>query len=246
MSERNPSATPPTAPVLAPYEPTSRRELKLSQIVRRGAYRVWRRHLRRHAKFSCHAPVSILDVGCGPGYFLREARRWFPNSSITGLDYELALLDWVGIEGAELVQGSAETLPFADNSFEVLACLQVLEHLPCPDRAIAEIHRVLKPGGFACIATPNLGCWSAKVAGKKWHGYRDDHISLRSSADWARALRSGGFEILQEGTTLLSGMPLLRLPPFILFSWVPLYFKGHFPWHGGESYIAFCRKGLSN
>ncbi len=225
-----------------PYAPSSRQRMRLSQVVRRGAYRVWRRHLKAMAGLQATAEIAILDVGCGPGYFLREARRWFPKSSITGIDSEFALLDWVGIEDATLVQGTAERLPFPEQTFDVVACLQVLEHVENPDNAISEIRRVLKPGGYACIATPNTDCWSAKVAGRHWHGYRDDHISLRSARGWRSALSSAGFDIVDDGTTLFSGMPIMRLPPLILFSWIPLYMFGYFHWDGGESYIAFCRK----
>lgn len=225
-----------------PYAPSSQWRMRLSQVVRRGAYRMWRRHLQRVADRSHNEQLAILDVGCGPGYFLREARRWFPNSLITGLDSEFALLDWVHIEDATLVQGTAEQLPFSEDTFDVVACLQVLEHVENPDTAIAEIHRVLKPGGCACVATPNTASWSAKVAGHRWHGYRDDHISLRSAGEWRNALASAGFEIVDDGTTLFSGMPVMRVPPLILLSWIPLYLFGYFHWDSGESYVAFCRK----
>jgi 2-polyprenyl-3-methyl-5-hydroxy-6-metoxy-1,4-benzoquinol methylase len=225
-----------------PYAPASTGRMRLSQVVRRGAYRLWRRRLRGTADLSTTAAVAILDIGCGPGYFLREARRWFPKSSITGLDSEFALFDWVGIADATLVQGTAERLPFAEQTFDIVACLQVLEHVGNPDAALAEMHRVLKPGGFACVATPNTASWSARVAGRRWHGYRDDHISLRSAGEWRKALNAAGFDIVDDGTTLFSGMPIMRWPPLILVSWIPLYLFGSFHWNGGESYVAFCRK----
>lgn len=110
----NPSSEKPD---LAPYEPKSGSQLKLLQFVRRGAYRIWRRHLSKHARFKPSEPIGILDVGCGPGYFLREAKRWFPAAKVTGLDYEIALLDWVGLPDATLVQGSAESLPICRQQF---------------------------------------------------------------------------------------------------------------------------------
>ena len=232
----------PVPPNVSAYRPRSKRQLRIQQFIRGAAYRVWRRHLSKHARFKPFEPVGIFDVGCGPGYFLREAKRWFPAAKVTGLDYEIALLDWVNLPDATLVQGSAESLPFADNSFDVVSCLQVLEHLKDPDKAISELKRVLKPGGFVCVATPNLACWSAKVAGASWHGYRDDHIALRSARDWNQALEQGGLRVVEEGTTLFSGMPVLRVPPLILISWIPLFFFGHFPWPKGESDMAFCQK----
>jgi len=152
------------------------------------------------------------------------------------------LLDWVGLEGTTLSAGSAEQLPFSDESMDVVACLQVLEHLQHPHKAIAEIHRVLKRGGHACIATPNLDCLSRRIVGPRWHGFREDHIALKNVEQWRRALVNAGFQVVKDGSTLLSGLPWLRVPPLMLFNWLPLYFFGYFPWHHGESYMAFCRK----
>jgi SAM-dependent methyltransferase len=152
------------------------------------------------------------------------------------------LLDWVGIDKATLTAGSAEELPFGDASMDVVACFQVLEHLRRPDVALSEIHRVLKPGGYACLATPNLDCLSRRIEGKRWHGFRDDHIALRNARQWRQALESSGFEIISDGSTMLSGVSWLRFPPLMLINWIPLYLFGYFPWYQGESYMAFCRK----
>jgi SAM-dependent methyltransferase len=152
------------------------------------------------------------------------------------------LLDWVEIDNATLVAGSAEKLPFANVSMDVVACFQVLEHLRQPDLAIGEINRVLKPGGYACIATPNLDCLSRRIEGERWHGFRDDHIALRNARQWRQALEGAGFQVISDGSTMLSGLSWLRFPPLMLVNWLPLYFFGYFPWYQGESYMAFCRK----
>ena len=91
----------------------------------------------------------LLDVGCGTGSFL---------SSLTGfdrlgLDYFQSALQFHRTRGAwPLVQGSATSLPLADGSVDVVTVLDVLEHLPDDAAAVAEIRRVLAPGGL-CLAT---------------------------------------------------------------------------------------------
>ena len=100
----------------------------------------------------------VLDVGCGSGYLLGEVSRH--TADLSGVDIaesrigkaksRLAALGAT----ADLRQGTAETLPFDDASFDVVFCSEVLEHLPEPGAGLAEIRRVLKPGGRTILSVP--------------------------------------------------------------------------------------------
>ena len=57
--------------------------------------------------------------------------------------------------GVHLLRADARALPFRDGTFDSLYCYHVLEHVPGPDRAVAEAHRVVRPPGFAFFGTPN-------------------------------------------------------------------------------------------
>lgn len=117
-----------------------------------------------------------LDLGCGIGFWLVElARRG--ASSITGADLSansLALAkqrcQHFNVD-AELVEANAEKLPFPDNAFDHVNCQGVVHHTPSPQRAISEIHRVLRPEGTATISVY----------------YRN--VVLRSWPVWRRLLR---------------------------------------------------------
>jgi SAM-dependent methyltransferase len=61
-------------------------------------------------------------------------------------------------------RGAAEALPYSDRAFDAVLMLEVLEHVPNVDRALAEVHRVLKPGGRCCIAVPTY--WSERFFGR--------------------------------------------------------------------------------
>lgn len=79
----------------------------------------------------------LLDIGCGDGYFIRRC----PCRERYGLDKRL---------GDEV----KDKLDFDDEYFDYVTMLAVIEHLPCPDETLAEIHRVLKPGGHLVFTTP--------------------------------------------------------------------------------------------
>jgi len=98
---------------------------------------------------------KILDVACGKGLFLREARR--RNLDVFGIDISKTAIEKAKelIEGEFLI-GNAERLPYKDNSFDYVTCLGSLEHFIHPDIGIKEITRVLKRKGKASIYVPNL------------------------------------------------------------------------------------------
>jgi SAM-dependent methyltransferase len=123
-----------------------------------------------------------------------------------------------------------------------VAALQVVEHLERPQAFFEEAHRVLKHGGLLIIATPNPEGIPAKMLGKKWQGFRYDHISLKTPSEWRDLLKEVGFTILNDGTTGLTGFKVLQILPFALINWIPMAIFGFFPWYKGESYMAVFRK----
>jgi len=86
--------------------------------------------------------LRVLDVGCG----VKPYRPYFAGAS------EYVGVDVPGNPYADL-EGSLEALPVEDASFDVVLCLQVLEHVDDPDRAIRELHRVTRPGGRVLAST---------------------------------------------------------------------------------------------
>lgn len=107
--------------------------------------------------------LDVLDVGCGDGAALSAAlsRR---GGRVTGLDLDPRMLDAARTRAEaesvdlRLVPGRAEALPFADETFDRVVAVTVLCFIPQADQAIAEMARVLKPGGRLVIG--ELGRWS--------------------------------------------------------------------------------------
>lgn len=227
----------------SPYLPKSRFEDIFSEFKTRIAYRVWGRKIRRYGGFRKTSSFKILEVGCGPGYFLRYIERRFPACKIYGLDVNEALLDFAGkhINKARLFLYDGQQLPFHKDTFDVVCAIQVVEHIEDPTNFFMEAKGVLKIGGLLAIATPNPKGIPARMLKDKWPGYRFDHISLKIPQQWRRIMEDCGFQILDDGTTGLTGFRVLQKLPFALVNWIPMAIFGYFPWYKGESYMAVAR-----
>lgn len=92
---------------------------------------------------------QLLDIGCGN----QPLRAALPDTvRYVGLDYPTTTK--LGYSGNPDIFGDAQRLPFADGTFDAVALLDVLEHIPVPDVALAEAVRITRPGGLVVCQTP--------------------------------------------------------------------------------------------
>lgn len=111
-------------------------------------------------------PLRAVDIGCGRGTVTAMAMaecETRPGASLTcvGMDLSEVALHRAYQRGVLAVQASVEGhgLPLASASVDVVIMFEVIEHLVNPDAALAEVRRVLVPGGHFLLSTPNLAAW---------------------------------------------------------------------------------------
>jgi arsenite methyltransferase len=161
----------------------------------------------------------ILDVGSGPGLLMADmAAVVGPAGHVTGLDASESMvasahrrLDGLPIaDHVTLLHGDATDLPFPDASFDAATATQVYAYVPEVNRALAELHRVLRPGGRALILDTDWASvvWASsdqarmdRVLAAWTERFADPHLPRSLSA----LLRDAGFRIrVRQALTLLN------------------------------------------
>ncbi|WP_230374214.1 class I SAM-dependent methyltransferase [Pontivivens ytuae] len=127
------------------------------------------------ARVRAFAPRRLLDLGCGEGRFCRRLAG--DVEELTGLDPTTTLIARArALGGARFVEGRAERMPFADDSFDMVVSYLTLLDIGEIDAALDEVRRVLRPGGrvlianltgFATAANGTCGTWSSRPDGSR-------------------------------------------------------------------------------
>jgi ubiquinone/menaquinone biosynthesis C-methylase UbiE len=113
--------------------------------------------IKRIRELAGDRPAKMLDVGCGTGLFASKVHGALPHVEVCGVDLVSDMLAkgharWRLHRAHVLpVQGDSERLPFASASFDIVTCANSFHHYPRQDRAVAEMRRVLRPGGRLMI-----------------------------------------------------------------------------------------------
>jgi ubiquinone/menaquinone biosynthesis C-methylase UbiE len=151
--------------------------------------------------------ARVLDVACGTGIVARNvARQLGPGGSVAGLDLSPAMLAIARraatAEGIDIAwhEGSALDLPFADGAFDLVVCQMGMQFFPDKPRAVAEMSRVLAPGGRVVISTwrgldrhPFFAAFARSVRHRFGSPAIETPFSLGDPAEVAALLLEAGF-----------------------------------------------------
>lgn len=150
------------------------------------------------------AGASLLDVACGPGWLSAAAVK--RGAAVTALDFaeNMVAVARVRCPEADVHNADAENLPFEPGRFDAVVCSFGILHLPNPERAIAEAHRVLRRGGsyaFTCWTPPARNPFFGLILGSIQR-YGDMNVNLPAGpplfrfgdpTECERALSAAGF-----------------------------------------------------
>ncbi|MFY9607523.1 MAG: class I SAM-dependent methyltransferase [Blastocatellia bacterium] len=134
----------------------------------------------------------ILDVGCGSGHFLKVAIEmgWKAH----GTEIASSAFEQLSRLGINSFCGKLECANYSGESFDVVYCSEVIEHLVDPMTLLREIGRILRPGGLLYLTTPNFDSLSRRLLGSKWRVIGKEHICYFTPGSLARAMREAGFQ----------------------------------------------------
>jgi SAM-dependent methyltransferase len=146
-------------------------------------------------------PIDVLDFGCGTGAFLEHLDRFGTVSAVDADPSAVAFCHTRGRSEVTLVPPGAP-LPFRDGAFDLVTTLDVIEHVDDDVAALAELRRVLRPGGRLLVAVPAFMFLWGKQDEVSHHRRRYTAPTLR------RALADAGF-----GVDRMSYFNMILFPP---------------------------------
>lgn len=157
--------------------------------------RTFRRSLRQLHLFA-QPPGKLLDIGCYTGVFIQEAANggWQTEG--------LELGAWAaGIarkkELGKIYGQTLEQLELPENSYDAVTLWDVIEHLNKPGDMMAQVHRILKPGGVVAFSTHMADSWAVKLMGKRYPFFMEMHVVHFSRKTTRKLLEQQGFELLK-------------------------------------------------
>lgn len=183
---------------------------------REGRELTFRRHLDHlGARVVLDGKKRLLDIGCYIGIFLEQAERrgW----EAWGVEPSHWAVEWAQERNLRVIQGTLKEASFPNEYFDLVTLWDVIEHLADPLSELRRIAGVVRPGGWVCIHTMDVGSPFAQVMGKRWPWLMEMHLYYFSRATLTAMLHRAGFRVVEtstRGRVLRLGYVISRLVPY--------------------------------
>jgi ubiquinone/menaquinone biosynthesis C-methylase UbiE len=144
--------------------------------------------------------INFLDVGCGTGFAVGETAKLADNNGqFYGIDLSAKMIEkaksnFGGRDNFHFVQANAELIPLNDDFFDIIICTNSFHHYLHPDKALREMHRLLKKGGRTYVLDPTADNWIAKIADKTMKLLQHEHLKLYSTREFQQMFGNAGLK----------------------------------------------------
>jgi ubiquinone/menaquinone biosynthesis C-methylase UbiE len=183
--------------------------------------RVWhRRRLQRISGLISKTNGRILDIGCD-GITLTEAVAVNAGATeVVGIDISGGAVAYSKRKRPEfhLAIGHGEALPFHGAIFDIIICLEVLEHVEHPDKLLSEMKRCLRKDGYGLVVVPTETplfkllwfLWTRLGKGKVW---RHAHVQDFPRGVLDRLVKEAGFRVMEDSAFMLGMLRATKIAP---------------------------------
>src|SRR6202041_739431 len=154
----------------------------------------WQEHRGTLTKYKRSG--ALLDLGCSSGAFMEflKGESWELSGIEMSADCARRAEERTG---ARVFVGDILDAPFPQDSFDVITCFDVLEHLYEPLKVMAKVREWLKPGGVFYVQVPNIDSAEARVFGTYWHGLElPRHLFHYSPASLRSLAKAAGLKVV--------------------------------------------------
>jgi 2-polyprenyl-3-methyl-5-hydroxy-6-metoxy-1,4-benzoquinol methylase len=149
------------------------------------------------------APGRLIDIGCGTGEFMRQAQA--AGWQAEGVELAPHLSEVARQRGLKVTTGTLEDANLPDGVFDAATLLDVVEHLEDPLATLAEINRILRPGGALVMETPNWNSVYRRLLGRWWAALQPRlHLLYLDPASAADILSRAGFTPVETTTEIVA------------------------------------------
>jgi SAM-dependent methyltransferase len=174
------------------------RELALVSPEVEASERPWRELTARERLDDLKRFVTegrFVEIGCSTGEMLDAARSSF---AAMGVEADETTSRAAIAHGLDVFSGTLRDARFPDSHFDAAAMYHVIEHVPSPREELLELRRVIKPGGWLVLETPNIATVWYRLLGARWRQFIPDHIFFFTPRTLTRLCEGGGFKVRER------------------------------------------------